>query len=159
VSSGLWRDVHDSATMCTMAVDATRPIAALALGESASVAWRALWTSRLLIIAAGIGAVLIWGLSGVHDLFDTTHLLSPFGHTGNTLVAPFARWDSRWYLDVANHGYDASIPGRPHAAFFPLYPLLLAIGGAITGQPLIAGIVISCVCAFFAFAFLHRLTE
>jgi len=142
-----------------MAVDATRPIAALALGESASVAWRALWTSRLLIIAAGIGAVLIWGLSGVHDLFDTTHLLSPFGHTGNTLVAPFARWDSRWYLDVANHGYDASIPGRPHAAFFPLYPLLLAIGGAITGQPLIAGIVISCVCAFFAFAFLHRLTE
>jgi Gpi18-like mannosyltransferase len=73
------------------------------------------------------------------------------------LVAPFARWDARWYLDIAHSGYIQFPPGR--AAFFPLYPLLLAIGGAVFGSPLICGIVISFVCAFFAFAFLHRLTK
>ncbi len=140
-----------------MAVDATRPIARLALGESAAVAWRALWTSRLLIVVVGIGSVLIWGLNGPHQLFDPDGILAPFGHTGDTLVAPFARWDSRWYLDIAHSGYIQFPPGR--AAFFPLYPLLIATGGAIFGSPLICGIVISCVCAFFAFAFLHRLTE
>jgi hypothetical protein len=140
-----------------MAVDATRPVAALALGESASVAWRALWTSRLLIFVSGVGAVLIWGLSGRHAAFDPAGLTSPFGHLGDELVSPFARWDSKWYLEIANSGYSADDPQR--AAFFPLYPLLVATFGAILGSPLIAGILISCVCAWVGLAFLHRLTE
>src|SRR5271156_255570 len=143
--------------MCAMAVDATRPVARLALSESATVAWRALWTSRLLIMVAGIGAVLVWGLSGRHGAFDGAGVTSPFGHTGNVLVAPFARWDSKWYLEIAHAGYDPAIPQR--AAFFPVYPLLVAGGGALIGSPLIAGIVISCLCAWVALALLHRLTE
>jgi hypothetical protein len=140
-----------------MAVDATRPVARLALSESATVAWRALWTSRLLIMVAGIGAVLVWGLSGRHGVFDVAGVTSPFGHTGNVLVAPFARWDSKWYLEIAHAGYDPTVPQR--AAFFPVYPVLVAGGGALIGAPLIAGILISCACAWVALALLHRLTE
>jgi hypothetical protein len=140
-----------------MAVDATRPVAVLALGESASVAWRALWTSRVLVLAAGVAAVLIWGLVPRYPAFDAQGLTAPFGHSANTLLAPFARWDSKWYLDIARNGYNPFPPGR--AAFFPLYPLLLALGGVLFGSPLIAGILISCVCAWVGLVLLHRLTE
>ena len=38
------------------------------------------------------------------------------------LLAPLARWDSVWYLRIADSGYGES---APRAAFFPLYPLLV----------------------------------
>lgn len=38
------------------------------------------------------------------------------------------RWDSRWYVGIASHGYHFSIHGKPALAFFPLYPLLIRLG-------------------------------
>ena len=70
----------------------------------------------------------------------------------------WARWDSVWFLRIAEHGYGAA----QHAAtaFYPLYPLTLAgVGRAFGGHYVVAGIVISLAAALTAFHLLYRLTE
>ena len=65
------------------------------------VAWRALWASRLVVLLSGVFAVLSFGLAAGWPGFDPTRLTAPFGYFGNLLVAPFARWDSSWFLAIA----------------------------------------------------------
>lgn len=120
-----------------------------------AVAWRALLASRLLVWAAGLGAIAIWGLheAHAHD-FDPGGVTRPFGSFGDHLVAPAARWDSVWYLDIANDGYG---DGGDRAAFFPLYPFLVKVLGWLCGSPLIAAIALSLVAFLGGMAVLHRL--
>src|SRR4051812_6048519 len=119
------------------------------------VAWRATWTSRVLVWAAGLGALAIWGNSSrAHD-FDPTGVTAPFGAFGDALVAPAARWDAVWYLNIAQDGYGAH--GRP--AFFPLYPILLRAGGWVVGSPVIAGALISTACLVVALVVVHELAR
>ncbi len=80
----------------------------------------------------------------------------PFGPVGDALAAPFARWDSVWYLAIANDGYPADDVRR--AAFFPLYPLLVRAAGAVVDSPLIGGALVSTACFALALVLMHRLT-
>src|SRR3954454_16564604 len=117
-------------------------------------AWRAFWISRLVVWAAGLGAIAIWGVHHAHErAFDPGGLTRPFGAVGDVLVAPGARWDAVWFLSIADGGYDDG----PRAAFFPLYPLLVRVGGAVLGSPLVAAMLVSCVAFVVALAALHRL--
>lgn len=50
-----------------------------------------------------------------------------------------ANWDGKHYIAIANHGYTS--PSDP--AFFPLYPLLIALFKLILGSPLTAALAIS----------------
>lgn len=118
------------------------------------IAWQALWSSRLVVFASGVLAVLSFGRAADTEGFDPSHLTSPFGYFGNLLAAPFARWDSVWYLSIAHGGYDHQ-PAR--TAFFPLYPLITrAIGVAITSD-LIAGVLVSLACFGIALSLVYRL--
>ena len=127
------------------------------LARSATAdAWRALWVSRLLVWAAGAGAVGLWGLSPRATIFDPGAVTRPFGALANALVAPLARWDSVWYLAIANDGYPRDDVRR--AAFFPLYPLLLRAANALVGRPVLAGALVSLACFAVALVLLHRLT-
>jgi hypothetical protein len=116
-------------------------------------AWRALWLSRLLVWAAAIAAVAAFGLSARASAFDPAGLTSPFGATGNLLAAPLGRWDSVWFLAIADGGYG----GGAREAFFPLYPLLVRIAGAPLGSPLIGGALLSTGLLGVALVLLHRL--
>jgi hypothetical protein len=116
-------------------------------------AWRALWLSRLLVWAAGVVAVLAFGLSERAGDFDPAGLTSPFGATGDVLVAPFARWDSVWYLAIAGSGYGDGA----REAFFPLYPLVARIAGLPVGSALVGGAVASTALLGVALVLLHRL--
>ena len=70
----------------------------------------------------------------------------------------WARWDSVWFLRIAEHGYGA-VDGVA-AAFYPLYPLTLAgAGRALGGHYVLAGIVVSLVAALASFLLLYRLAE
>lgn len=115
-------------------------------------AGRALAWSRALCWVAGIGAVLALG---AHTTFDPLHLTTPFGGLADTLVAPAARWDSTWYLQIANHGYAT----RQATAFYPLYPLSARIVGTPLGSSLIGGIVVSVAALLAALYLLRRLVE
>src|SRR5436305_1376777 len=105
-------------------------------------AWPVFWTSRLLVFLSGVLAVLSFGNAGGWQGFDPLRLTSPFGYFGNLLAAPFARWDSVWYLTIARVGYGHE---ASRTAFFPLYPLLIRGLGYVTGSDLVAGVLISLV--------------
>jgi Mannosyltransferase (PIG-V) len=124
---------------------------------AAAVAWRAFWVSRGLVWAAGLGAIAIWGVHAGHRAaFDPGGVTRPFGAFGDLLVAPGARWDSVWFLDIAQDGYGGS---GDRAAFFPLYPLLVKAGGVLIGSPLVAAILISSAAFLVGMVALHRLAE
>src|SRR5919108_1384883 len=76
------------------------------------------------------------------------------------LLAPLARWDSVWYLRIADSGYGDS---APRAAFFPLYPLLVrsvgTVFGGSNGALLAAAYLVSLTAFLAALVLLHRLTE
>jgi Mannosyltransferase (PIG-V) len=118
-------------------------------------AWAAFWTSRAIVWAAGMGAVLIFGwASATSARLDPLYTTLPYTDSfANLLVAPAARFDAAWYLAIANHGYE--VGGR--AAFFPVFPGLVRVGGELLGSPLIAGILISSGCGLGGLYFLHRL--
>lgn len=104
------------------------------LRHRALLAW---WlVSRALVLAAlTLGNWLAWG---DYLLF----LGEPIGisdHVGHLLGA----WDGNWYRDVATNGYLYD-PSRPsNVAFFPLYPLLIALLGQIGLSPLVAASLIA----------------
>jgi hypothetical protein len=129
-----------------------RPDGTSAWGDSWAVAWRALLASRVLVLVAGAVAVGLFGLSPRHVDFDPAGLTTPFGALGDALVAPLARWDSVWFMSIAQDGYG----GGGREAFFPLYPVVLAVGGA-AGQMLLAGALLSTALAAAALTVLHRL--
>jgi hypothetical protein len=67
----------------------------------------------------------------------------------------WARWDSAWYLRIAEHGY-GSRPGS--AAFYPLYPALVGgLGRVFAGHYVLAGVVVSLAACAIAFVLLYRL--
>jgi hypothetical protein len=120
------------------------------------VAWQALWSSRLVVFLSGVLGVLAFGRAPGTQGFDPAGLTAPFGYFGNLLVAPFARWDSTWYLAIAQGGYNHQ-PAR--TAFFPLYPLAMRGLGAVIGSDLIAGVLISLVAFGIALVLLYRLAS
>jgi hypothetical protein len=70
----------------------------------------------------------------------------------------WARWDSRWFLQIAEHGYSSDPDSTP--AFFPLYPSLVAgLGRMLAGHFLLAGVLVALGCALGAFVLLYRLAE
>jgi hypothetical protein len=70
----------------------------------------------------------------------------------------WARWDSVWFLRIAEHGYGAA--DGVTAAFYPLYPALVGLVGRILlGHYVLAGIIVSLAASFAAFLLLHDLAE
>jgi Mannosyltransferase (PIG-V) len=118
------------------------------------VAWNAFWTSRLVVMFSGVLAVLAFGRAPDTAGFDPAGLTAPFGYFGNLLAAPFARWDSVWYLAIAQGGYGHQVA---RTAFFPLYPLMLRGLGVVIGSDLIAGVLISLAAFGIALVLLYEL--
>jgi hypothetical protein len=82
-----------------------------------------------------------WDTSRLHDLGFFTDI--------------WARWDSEFFLRIAQNGYDDA-----SAAFHPLYPALVAaLGRAFFGHYVLAGLVVSLLCCLGSFVLLHRLAE
>ena len=79
-------------------------------------------------------------------------------HDLGPVVDVWARWDSDWYVQIAQHGY-VWPSSRP--AFFPLYPLLVGpLGHVLGGHTVLAGVLVSlgaCAGAFVLFERLARL--
>lgn len=119
--------------------------------------WHSLWTSRLVVVFSGIIGIVQIGVPGGNiAAYDPTNRTAPFGYLANAVVAPLARWDSGWYLQIAQGGY-AHI--RERMAFFPLYPGLMHVLGWIVRSDLIAGVLISLVSLAAALALIERLVR
>jgi hypothetical protein len=165
-----------------MAFEATpaqaRAIAAVRGSEAFRAAMRIGLSSRMAVLLVAIFAALSFGPASGGlarenaDKFDEpalTHALA------DPLLAPLARWDSVWYLRIADSGYGGNASLRsghrpllahdsaPRAAFFPLYPLLVrgvgTVFGGSHGALLVAAYLVSLAAFIAALVLLHRLTE
>jgi hypothetical protein len=72
----------------------------------------------------------------------------------------FRRWDGRWYLAIAAHGYGALPHALSHQTpwpFFPLFPLVLH-AGALSGLPVtFVGLAVNHIAFFLALVAVRRL--
>jgi len=140
----------------TAALGAIDPAKALAARE----VWRALWSSRLFVWAAGMAAVLAFGAGPVRNAFNPPGVTRGFGWLPSLLAAPAARWDAAWYLVIAHYGYrpDLGAFTASRTAFFPLYPLCLSVIAHLGVPPILAGVLLSIVALALALYGIHRLT-
>lgn len=76
----------------------------------------------------------------------------------------WAVWDSGWYLKIAQNGYSliSDLPigaccGQTIIGFFPLYPLLIRLVSNITGNYVLAGILVSNISLIIAAVYLYNL--
>jgi hypothetical protein len=131
--------------------------------EALRVALGVTAATRLAVLLVAVFAALSFGpasggLARVNALkFDEPALTHAIA---DPLLAPLARWDSVWYLRIADSGYGKS---SPRAAFFPLYPLLVRavatpLGGS-NGALLVAAFLVSLTAFAGALFLLHRLAE
>jgi hypothetical protein len=132
------------------------PARMLAVRES----WRALWSSRLLVWAVGVGTVVAFGFGPQRKAFNPAGVTRDFGWLGDLLAAPAARWDAAWYLVIARYGYrpDLGVYTVSRTAFFPLYPLGLRTIAWFGAPPVLAGVLLSVAAFGFALYGIHRLT-
>ena len=100
-------------------------------------------TRVAIIVIAELAAIIIGQRAGTH-VQESRHLL----------LAVWGRWDAVHYLDIATIGYHGT-----DMAFFPLYPMLVALLGNLIGNHLVAGLVISNTAFFFGLLFLYKLVE
>jgi hypothetical protein len=118
-------------------------------GALAIFAW-----SRLAIWGLAAATVLLFEdrLNPSRHRWDTPRL-----HEVGDWFDVLARWDSDWYLRIAESGYrwPSSTP-----AFFPLYPAVVAgLGRVLGGHFLVAGVLVSLTAAGIAFAVLYELVQ
>lgn len=85
----------------------------------------------------------------------TVPLAHQLGRVGYVLAGSADRFDSGWYLGIAEHGYTS----LRATAFFPAYPFLIRAVALFTGSNVIAGVLISAISFFAALVLLHKLTE
>lgn len=84
---------------------------------------------------------------------DDPTLISDLGFATDV----WARWDSYWFIEIARGGYGTR---EQAAAFYPLYPALLAgLGRVFLGHYVLAGIVLSLLASAAAFLLLHDLAR
>jgi hypothetical protein len=114
-----------------------------------------LWT-RLAIWAAALFSFFVF-VPNRHpraNVWDDPTLTHDLG----AVTDVWARWDSVWFLRIAEHGYDSASGAA--AAFYPLYPgAVSVVGWAFFGHYVLAGIVVSLAAALGAFLLLYRVAE
>jgi Mannosyltransferase (PIG-V) len=121
--------------------------------------WRALWVSRVVVLLAGVGAVVAFGVGRARSAYVPPGVTSGFGWLGDLLVAPVARWDAAWYLVIAHYGYSPDLGSftASRTAFFPLYPLEVRGISTLGVPPIAAGVALSLVAFAVALYGIHRL--
>ena len=96
-----------------------------------------------LLVIAELAAVIIGQRVGEHVAVSQNAFLNVWG-----------RWDAVHYVDISTRGYYGT-----DMAFFPLYPALLALLGPLTGNHVVAGLLISNTAFFFGLFYLYKLVE
>ena len=117
-----------------------------------------------------LGLFLIWRIILQIIAFLSKNRLSLNPDTGYGNIEPweapltnffkyFIRWDSGFYLQIAENGYYLDQANNlSNTPFFPLYPLLINLLGNIFGN-LYAGLIISFISTFFACFYLYKLAR
>ena len=113
--------------------------------------WLVFVSSRLLVAMAALIGQMILPMPQAEGFYRT--------HPENLMLDAAARWDSGFYLEIANIGYHFSLGEISNVAFFPLYPLLIAFLTPLVGDAVLAAVLLSHFCFLLALFFLEALTR
>jgi hypothetical protein len=69
------------------------------------------------------------------------------------------RWDTVHYLNIAEHGYGATGPGRERLAFLPAYPWAIRAFSLVVPDYLISALLVSALSSVIAAVLLYRLAN
>jgi hypothetical protein len=133
------------------------------LADGVSRWWSAPDTRLLLPIhlATRVGVLIVGFLAVVEIGFPEPNL--PFRVYENEFLNLPARYDTGWYLAIANEGYRWSPSGETsfqNITFFPAFPLLVRYLSVVLGRaPIWAGVGISFVAFYGAMVYLLRLAR
>jgi hypothetical protein len=98
-----------------------------------------------------------WGLTTEHASVATDGKVPALTNGWHNAITGWNRWDSLWFLHVAQYGYS---PDNASAAFFPGYPALIRVVGVLClGHLLVAAYIVSNGALLAALVVLYRLTE
>lgn len=109
--------------------------------------------SRLVVILAAYLAVVFLGHTMTADAY---HLRG----TENVLLDVFgSRWDAGFYVSIVEEGYRFRGVQFPSVAFFPLLPLLMRLLLPLTGDAVVAGLLVSNGALLLASLLFYRLVS
>jgi Gpi18-like mannosyltransferase len=74
----------------------------------------------------------------------------------NFSLVGWVRWDAGWYLSIVERGYWINPQGPSNVAFFPLLPLLIKLVALLTGNAVVAGLLVVNIAALGATLALWR---
>jgi hypothetical protein len=117
---------------------------------------RWIWTPLLafLITRLGIAGVAYFATPILADSTVPPYHLRP----DNTLIDVFAsRWDTGFYTEIVDQGYLFQGVQFPSVAFFPLLPVLIRVIRLLTGDTLLAGLLVTNAALLAAVMLLHLL--
>ena len=87
-----------------------------------------------------------------------TLLAASSQHVG--IGTELTRWDGRWYLDLARHGYPASLPGVPSTlGFLPGYAIAVRAVTALSIPMLPAALIVARLGGLVSALFVQELTS
>jgi len=116
------------------------------------------WTPLLafLITRLGIAAVAYFSTPIFFDSNVPPYHIRP----DHVVVDVFAsRWDTGFYLSIAENGYRYEGERLPSVAFFPLLPVFVRGLGALTGDALLGGLLITNLALLGAAYLLYRVAQ
>ena len=110
-----------------------------------------------IVTRLAIAAVAYVAVSVIPDAANTTYHLRG---TDNRLLDVFgSRWDTGFYIDIAEEGYKYEGVELPSVAFFPLLPMMMRILGPLFGDVVVAGLLISHLALLLATILLYRFAD
>ena len=113
------------------------------------------WSWRFPVAAFAAVTVVVWAV-GQLTIRVAPAAPAPHRWPDHRWLDTFARWDTGWYFHIAESGYFYDGPGVQSAvAFFPGYPLLMRLAGVVTGDLIVAGVVVTLVSGLVATVLFH----
>lgn len=107
------------------------------------------------VVCALLGQRLKLDVVLVHRNAFTDGLIQRSDTWRYLLLGVWERFDTLWYIHIAQHGYD-----RPAAVvFYPLYPTLIRLVGTLVPNALVAALLVSTIATFFLFWAFSKLTR
>ncbi|MDQ6726768.1 MAG: hypothetical protein M3066_11475 [Actinomycetota bacterium] len=121
-----------------------RPASAGLKAQDDAVPGRAPAAWQALAAFLGVAAVLFLVMGAVAPHLPAAsgpHLAPPF--TGPSWLRGWAQWDSGWYYRIATSGYSYVPHQQSSVAFFPAYPLVVAVLAVAVGHTYLVGMVVT----------------
>jgi hypothetical protein len=112
------------------------------------------WPAALAVVLYLLLSAL--ALVGVH-LLDLEQGTTALPEPAQAMAWPgvWARWDSGYYISIAENGYSV---GNLSTAFYPLYPVLMRVAAWLPGlNSVMAGTLLSLLFTALAFVVLYRI--